>query len=102
MLRLLRHRSLITGETEALVRLICEAFPLAEQRRLTDARLKKQSAASVRKIAQAARALALRHSAGIVIKAYVANQVRWALSERGYGAEFVEAVIASLVVSMQE
>ncbi len=100
MLSFLRNRSVIARQAENIVGLVCESFPLSEQRRLTDPRLKKQAATAVRKIARAARTLAQEHHVGMVGKAYVANKVQWGLIERGYGKDFVESVTTSLVVSM--
>ncbi len=101
MITFLKQRSAIAKEAEGIVSLICEAFPLAEQKRVSDERLKSGSAASVRRIATAARTLAQRSRVGIIGRAYVANRVRWGLTERGYGDEFVGAMTSSVVVAMQ-
>jgi hypothetical protein len=100
MFTFIKQRSAMAREAEGIVGLICQAFPLSEQSRLADARLKKRSAASVRRIALAARNLAQESHAGVIGRAYVANRVRWSLCERGYGDEFVGAMTSSIVIAM--
>ena len=100
MLRFFKQRPVIAQRADVIVGLICQEIPISQQGQLADARLKKRSAQMIRRVATLAHSAALEERPGVLGRAYLANRVRWALSARGYGDDFVTQITSSVVVAM--
>jgi hypothetical protein len=101
MFHWIKQRGAVRQAAGELVGHIVSTMPVQrEERLLAGARLTRNFASTVRKIARSASGFASEQGMNVLWRAYLANRVRWALEDAGYSEEFVENIVSTIVVAM--
>ena len=101
MLSMLKMPSAIRQEAQEIAHTVCHGVSAAQSADLLEGRLSQRAASTLRAVAAAAAGFVQRTDAGFISRAALANRLRWTLKDLGYHDEFIEALLAGVVVEMQ-